>query len=144
VVVKSDCAAALAGLAHFRQWKSVSRNRRWDVLWGDLEADTQNISRTTYVKVKAHRSLRHLDETDDSADLIGNHVADRAADHIIAAYSPPLAGAAYNDTIKLWKTNMGAILQRLDCPPCPPAGTSSGHRHEVCTYVHAQALRYPR
>jgi hypothetical protein len=124
ITVKSDCAAAIAGLAHFATWGSVSRNRKWDVLWGDLQADTANIARTTYVKVKAHRSLRHLDASDDSADLIGNHVADRAADHIVAAYSSPSAGEAYSRSIKLWKAHSSAVLSRLEqvrnaLPPVP-------------------------
>jgi hypothetical protein len=126
--IHSDSAAALGGISMQQTTGTVSRKRRYDPLWGDLEADTRGISGHAYRKVKAHRCLDQVMFSPEAADLMGNHVADRVAAHVISHFRPRDAGTPAQEARKQWRDFTADCIARVTrvraaLPPIPKWNT---------------------
>jgi hypothetical protein len=111
--IASDSDAALAEVEDLKTTGRVSRKQRHGSFWGDLELDTHGISRHSFRKVKAHRSLDNIIASPDAKDLMGNPVADRTASHIVHLFGHSSAGEAALSAKKSWTMHTKACIVRI-------------------------------
>jgi ribonuclease HI len=124
--IVTDSAAALTGFDTVRRRGWVDHRRRWDGLWGDLIRLTVPDSATpvSLEKVKAHQVLKESLPADTQVQIVGNMVADRLANHMIADFTYPSRGKTVKTALSQWRHRLDSAIVRLrslreNLPPVP-------------------------
>jgi hypothetical protein len=143
--IVTDSAAALSGFTTVRRRGWVDHRRRWDGLWGDLLQLTapDHATPISLVKVKAHQTLTASLPHEVQVQIVGNMVADKLANYIVADYTYPRRGQTAAAAASLWRQRLRTALTRLrsvrdHLPPVPRPTPSVAFARSRAPIVPAQ------
>jgi ribonuclease HI len=141
----TDSSAALTGISTVCSRGWVDHRRRWDGVWGDLSSLTLPASAApvSFAKVKAHQTLKASLPKEVQVQIVGNMVADRLANHIIADFTFPSRGKAAKTADTAWRLRLRSALARLrsvrdalPTVPRPDVGVSFSRTRAAVIPVH--------